>query len=84
MPVVCWLGGEEQSESHLEEVHRSSADVLLLRPGATAEGAANWTLLQPTAIQLVTSHMTPPLTPPPAFFFCRWIALTTTATDLTI
>lgn len=24
------VGGEEQSEPHLEEVHRSSADVLLL------------------------------------------------------
>ncbi len=37
---VC-VGGEEQSESHLEEVFCSSADVLQQRPRQTAEGSAN-------------------------------------------
>lgn len=32
------VGGEEQPESHLEEVHSSSSDVLLQRPGKTSEG----------------------------------------------
>lgn len=36
--VVC-VGSEEQPESHLEEVHRSSPDVLLQRPRQTAEGS---------------------------------------------
>lgn len=36
-------GGEEQSEPHLEEVHCSSPDVLLQRPGQTAEGSTNQT-----------------------------------------
>lgn len=35
---VC-VGGEEQPESHLEEVHGSSADVLLQRPGKTSQGS---------------------------------------------
>lgn len=43
MVCVC-VGGEEQSEPHLEEVHYSSSDVLLQWPGKTAEGSTSWTL----------------------------------------
>ena len=40
--IVClFLGGEEQSKSHLEEVLHSSANVLLQRPRKTAEGSTN-------------------------------------------
>lgn len=35
---VC-VGGEEQPESHLEEVHGSSTDVLQQRPGKTSQGS---------------------------------------------
>lgn len=43
--IVCvCVGGEEQSESHLEEVHYSSSDILLQWPGKTAEGSTSWTL----------------------------------------
>lgn len=43
MVCVC-VGGEEQSESHLEEVHYSSSNILLQWPGKTAEGPTSWTL----------------------------------------
>lgn len=35
---VC-VGGEEQPESHLEDVHGSSADVLQQRPGEASKGS---------------------------------------------
>lgn len=40
--VCLFVGGEEQSEPLLEEVLRSSADVLLQWPGKTAEGQLLW------------------------------------------
>lgn len=33
------VGGEEQPESHLEEVHGSSPDILQQRPGTTSKGS---------------------------------------------
>lgn len=35
---VC-VGGEEQPESHLEDLHSSSTDLLQQRPGKTSEGS---------------------------------------------
>lgn len=55
--MVC-VGGEEQPESHLEEVQRSPADVLLQRPGSTSEGGsvAPTFLLATAAQMLQESH----------------------------
>lgn len=48
------LGGEEQSESLLEEVHRSSADLVLQRRQQTAEGSTNQNAASvPTTTQIL-------------------------------
>lgn len=55
-------GGEEQPESHLEEVHGSSPDVLLQRPGKTPEGLIS--LLKTSLVEPPTSLFKPGVSPP--------------------
>lgn len=54
---VC-VGGEEQPESHLEDVHGSSADVLQQRPGKASKGSTlkKTFLFETSASVLTWSH----------------------------
>lgn len=72
---VC-VGGEEQPESHLEEVHSSSTDVLQQRPGKTSQGSTlkKTFVSGPSSSMLKWSHGSCRL--------YRWTATITTVMDL--